>query len=72
MTSLGHEIFLEGKAEGKTEGIAEGIIEGVKVKANEVAKTLLAKGFSDDEISEIAKLSLDEIQKLREELSKQG
>ena len=72
MTSLGHEIFLEGKAEGKTEGITEGIIEGVKVKANEVAKTLLAKGFSGDEISEIAKLSLDEIQKLREELSKQG
>ena len=64
MTSLGHEIFLEGKAEG--------IIEGAKASAIETAKSLLSDGFSDEMVSKYTKLSSDEIQKLKEELSKQG
>lgn len=64
MTSLGHEIFLEGKTEG--------IIEGAKASAIETAKSLLSDGFSDEMVSKYTKLSSDEIQKLKEELSKQG
>lgn len=46
--------------------------EGVRDASIEIAKAMLAKGISDDDIIEFTKLSDDEIQKLKEELSKQG
>ena len=50
----------------------EGMADGVKKASLSFVKTLLEKGFSDEEIIELSKISLEELQKLKEELSKQG
>ena len=48
--------FADGKVEGK--------IEGEKAKALDVARAMLAKGFDVDTITEISKLSTEEIKVL--------
>ena len=50
----------------------EGMAEGVKKTSLSFARALLGKDFSDEEILELIKISSKELQKLKEELSKQG
>lgn len=49
---------------GKEEGILEGKIEGELAKSLEIAKVLKTKGFSLEQITEITRLPLDDIQRL--------
>ena len=44
-----------------------GIAKGERAKQLEIAKNLIAKGFEKNEIAEITKLSIEEIENLREE-----
>ena len=53
-------------AEGKLEGIAE----GKKTKAISIAKSLLNEGISEQIVETSTKLSKEEIQKIKEELTK--
>ncbi len=53
--------WLEGLAEGKSEGLAEGYAKAKQ----EYAQRLVNKGMSDDEVSEITDLTLDEIRQLK-------
>ncbi len=46
-----------------------GLAEGERAKQLEIAKTLIAKGFEKNEIAEITKLSIGEIEKLEKESS---
>ena len=59
--------YEEGIEEGRIEGRAEGIEEGSKQKAYEIAKKMLKKGNSIEDIYDITGLSKEEIEKLREE-----
>ena len=43
-----------------------GLAEGERLKQLEIANTLIAKGFEKNEIAEITKLSIEEIEKLAE------
>jgi predicted transposase/invertase (TIGR01784 family) len=54
----------EGRAEGREEGRAEGRAEGVK----EMAVEMLKKGMDIELVSEISKLSIDDVRKLRRQL----
>ena len=54
----------EGLEEGKKEGIKEGIIEGKRKKQIEIAKKLLKKNMTINEIQEITELSLEEIKQI--------
>lgn len=53
---------IEAKAEGKTEGIAEGIAEGEMNNKRFTAKNLKQQGFSINQIFEITKLPIKEIE----------
>ena len=53
------------KAEEK--GIEKGIEQGSKKNSIEIAKKLLKKGFSNEDISEVTGLSATEIEKIRQE-----
>lgn len=55
---------LEGKMEGIIEGKMEGIIEGKMEGKIEIAKNLKTRGFTNQEIADIAGLSLEEIERL--------
>ena len=58
-----------GKAEGIAEGIAEGKAEGKAEEKNAIATLMLAKGcYSLQEISELTKLSIKDIEKLEKEM----
>ena len=59
--------YEEGIEEGRIEGRAEGIEEGSKQKAYEIAKKMLKKGNSIEDIYDITGLSKEEIEELREE-----
>ena len=50
-----------GIGEAKQEGVKQGVEQG-KI---DIAKTMLAKGYSPKEISEITKLSMEELEKLK-------
>lgn len=54
----------KGIEKGKAEGIREGVKKDKQKKAVEVAKKLLAKGISVEEVAEITDLPVSEIQKL--------
>ena len=54
-----------GKEEGLAEGLKEGLKEGIKVKALEVAKNMLLKNISIEDISEITGLIKEEIEQLK-------
>ena len=68
----GQADWLNGRAErtcrrrSKTEN-QNGLAEGERAKQLEIAKTLIAKGFEKNEIAEITKLSIEEIEKLEKE-----
>ena len=57
----------EGIEEGRIEGRAEGIEEGSKQKAYEIAKKMLKKGNSIEDICDITGLSIEEIEQLSKE-----
>lgn len=57
-------------AEGKLEGIAEGKAEGEKTKAISIAKSSLNEGISEQIVEISTKLSKEEIQKIKDELTK--
>ena len=50
-----------GRAKGKAEGRAEGIAEGAHQKALDMAKKLLARGMSSEEVSELTGLEQKDI-----------
>ncbi|MCR5454082.1 MAG: hypothetical protein K6F33_03745 [Bacteroidales bacterium] len=54
----------EGRAEGLVEGRAEGRAEGEQSKAYEIARQMLADGFSIDMIAKYTKLSTEEIEQI--------
>ena len=56
---------IEGKIEGLAEGEAKGKIEGETKKAIEIAKKMLARGKSIDEIAELTELAASEIERLK-------
>ena len=62
-----NEGHAEGLAKGHAEGLAEGLAEGKKKEAIEIAKEMLKESISDEQISKITKLSIEEIEKLKEE-----
>lgn len=64
MSGLGKDIF--------DEAYAEGYAEGVKLVSIKVAKAMIQKDYASEEIMKISRLSLKEIQKLKEELSKES
>lgn len=49
----------EGRAEGRAEGWAEGIAKGIEQRNIEIAKNMLRKGLSAEDISEMTGLSVD-------------
>lgn len=57
----------QGIAEGRKEGIAEGRKEGMAEEKKEIAKNLLNMNLSLDQISKATGLTIDEIEKLKEE-----
>ena len=54
------DIYRDGKAEGRAEGIAENSLEN--------ARKLLARGVSEDIISDCTGVSISELEKLKREL----
>ena len=58
-----------GREAGLKEGLKEGMAKGERAKQLEIAKTLIAKRFEKNEIAEITKLSIEEIEKLAKESS---
>ena len=56
-----------GIEEGKASGFIEGQASGLKNEKIAIAKTMIAKNFNNELISEITKLSFDEIKDLRNE-----
>ena len=63
-SSMLHSTFSDGKREGKREGILEGKREGMMERTREIAQTLKAKGFSDQEIMGITGLSVSDLDTL--------
>jgi hypothetical protein len=49
---------------GMKEGIVEGIVEGIERGKQEVAKNLLLKNMSKEEVAEVTELSIEEIEKI--------
>ena len=59
--------------EFKAEGRIEGIAEGKKKKAIEIARNLLLIGkLTNSEIADSTQLSLEEIEKLKQDLKEQN
>ena len=54
----------EGLVEGEKKGLEKGKQEGEKQKAIQIAKSMLAKNYTADEIAEITGLSIEEIKQL--------
>ena len=62
----GRELGLEeGRAEGISVGRAEGIQQGSHARNIEIAKQMLLKNFSQEDICSITSLSLEEIEALQ-------
>ena len=62
--SLLSEAKEEGISQGYTSGINDGISKGENKKSIEIAKNMLNKNMSIEEISDITCLSIEEINKL--------
>ena len=61
---------LDGSLERKfNEGIQQGIQQGEYRTKVEIAKKLILKGESDEDIAEVTELAIEEIRKLRKELA---
>ena len=54
--------------DGVERGVKKGYKLGVEQNTIDVAKAMLKKNYNVNDISEITKLSLDEVEKLKEEL----
>ena len=61
MESHGFELGME---KGREEGMAEGVEKGEHNKSIQIAKNMKDKGFDIATISELTKLSFEEIEKL--------
>ena len=57
----------KGEERGKIEGKIEGEIEGEKKKAYEIVKKMILSGMDNDTISTLTELSIEEIEKIRDE-----
>ncbi|OEC01239.1 hypothetical protein GY31_13075 [Lysinibacillus sphaericus] len=58
----------EGKQRGIQEGMQKGIQKGIQEGMREIAKKMIAKGNSNEEIVELTNLTIQEIQVLRQEV----
>ncbi len=56
-------VYKRGKEDGKAEGKAEGRVEGVLETRRQIVLQMLAKGITLKEISEIAAIPVEDIQK---------
>ena len=56
----------EGRVEGREEGRAEGIQQGAELRTLEIARRMLAKGDSPEDIADLTGLSVTEVCKLRD------
>lgn len=54
-------------AEGLAEGLASGLAEGERNRNIEIAKNMLAKNYDIKDIAELTNLSVEDIQKLKNE-----
>ena len=63
--SLLSEAKEEGISQGYTSGINDGISKGENKKSIEIAKNMLKKNMSIEDISEITGLSINEIKSLK-------
>lgn len=54
----------KGLKEGREKGMAEGRAEGIKLRSIEIAKQMLAKGFSPETVAECTGLTAEEIKGL--------
>jgi len=57
---------LEGLRKGELEGLRKGELEGLRKKEEEIALKMIRKGWKDNEILEMAEISLEQVKKLRE------
>jgi predicted transposase YdaD len=62
-------ILEEGLAEGKASGLAEGKAEGKAERQREIAMNLLSRGVSIDIIAPSTGLSVEEVQRLQQQVS---
>jgi predicted transposase/invertase (TIGR01784 family) len=60
-------LLQEMKEEAKKEGVKEGIKEGIKEKTIKVAKKMIIRGKSIEEIIEFTELTIDEVEQLIKE-----
>ena len=60
------EGWAKGKAEGKAEGVAEGEAKGKLLGRQETARAMLREGMSPESVARFTRLSLDEIEALKE------
>lgn len=58
----------EGIEKGIQKGIEEGIQKGIQEGMREIAKKMIAKGNSNEEIVELTNLTIEEIQVFRQEI----
>jgi flagellar biosynthesis/type III secretory pathway protein FliH len=56
------------KEEGIEQGLAQGLARGRAESARETARTMLEKGYSDEEIIDILKMDKEELDRLRKEM----
>ena len=57
----------EGMAKGMEIGIEKGIAKGMEKEKLATARRLLSMGLSDEQVSTVTELPLEEIQKLKEQ-----
>ena len=62
------EAFEDGIERGYKKGIDDGIKHGIEQKAIDVAKAMLQENCNVNLICRVTKLSLDEVERLKEEL----
>ena len=58
----------EGMAKGMEKGREEGLAKGMEKEKISTARRLLSMGLSEEQVSTATELSLEEIQKLREQV----
>ena len=63
-------ILQEGLEEGKARGLAEGEAKGLAEAANQIAINMLKSAISLDLIAQFTGLSLEQVQKLQQEIGK--
>jgi len=59
--------FQAGMEKGIKQGIKQGVEQGIEQEKSEIAKNMLEKNCDVDFISEITNLSIEDIQKLKDE-----